>query len=315
MGLFTNNKKLCPVCGEPTPRIFSTKVEDMPLCKSCAGKIFLPDGALEQMSLDEFKTYMNYYEENKVLRDKFQPTYEYQVGISWMTVRLDPVNGLFALHSSPNALVFEKSCIETYRILEDDNPLFQGHKTAIKFFESKIPDIIRDMAPLIMQFQAERRQYEMLERMEDILDREDDDDNRIRRYHSRPSFDAQEPFRTFKVRVRMEHPYWQGIHQGKIGAPTFDNYYPSIEDYMHEYNRRVDELYDLALHFKDLVNPNSKEIYDGQKKVSTEATPNVVKEVPKVDVVEEIKKYKNLLDAEVITEEEFAAKKKQLMGI
>ena len=307
MGLFTNKKKLCPICGEATPRIFPTKVEDAPICKQCAAKIFLPDGALEQMSLDEFKAYMNYYEENKLLRDKFQPVFEYPVGISWMTIKLDPVNGLFALHDAPNALVFEKSCIETYRILEDDNPLFQGHKTAIKFFESNIPSMIRDMAPLIMQFQTQRREYEMLERMEDMLDREDDND-RARRVHIRPNFDGQEPFKNFKVRVRMEHPYWQGIHQGKIAAPVFDNYYPSIEKYMQEYNDRVDSLRDLALQFKDLVNPNSKEIYDGEKKVVTEGTTSV-------DVVEEIKKYKNLFDMGLVTEEEFVAKKTQLMGI
>ena len=36
---------------------------------------------------------------------------------------------------------------------------------------------------------------------------------------------------------------------------------------------------------------------------------------PAADAVSEIKKYKELLDAGIITEEEFAAKKKQLMGI
>ena len=45
MGLFTNNKKLCPICGNPTPRLLATKVEDVPLCKECAAKIDLPDGA------------------------------------------------------------------------------------------------------------------------------------------------------------------------------------------------------------------------------------------------------------------------------
>ena len=44
MGLFTNNKKLCPICGNPTPRLLATKVEDVPLCKECASKIDLPDG-------------------------------------------------------------------------------------------------------------------------------------------------------------------------------------------------------------------------------------------------------------------------------
>ena len=33
------------------------------------------------------------------------------------------------------------------------------------------------------------------------------------------------------------------------------------------------------------------------------------------DTIEQLQKYKGLLDAGVITEEEFAAKKKQLLGI
>ena len=54
MGLFSNKKKLCPLCGGPTPRLLATKVEDMPLCKDCADKIDLPSGAKggEKMDLD-----------------------------------------------------------------------------------------------------------------------------------------------------------------------------------------------------------------------------------------------------------------------
>ena len=44
MGLFSNNKKLCPICGSPTPRLLATVVDDQPLCKACAAKIDLPDG-------------------------------------------------------------------------------------------------------------------------------------------------------------------------------------------------------------------------------------------------------------------------------
>ena len=65
MGLFSNKKKLCPVCGEPTPRLFPTKVDDTALCKECAKKIYLPDGKLGQMTIDEFLQYMNFYEENQ----------------------------------------------------------------------------------------------------------------------------------------------------------------------------------------------------------------------------------------------------------
>lgn len=336
MGLFSNKKQLCPVCGEPTPRLFSTKVEDMPLCKACASKVFLPNGALEQMSFDEFTQYMNYYEENQVLRDKFQPNYEFCVD-GGMTIKMDTRNGLFSLNGADNALVFEKSCIETYRILEDDQPLFQGNKKAIKFFESKIPQVVKEMKPMISQFEMQKREYEMMEhreRMEhmerrDRMDHRDhmngmgdryDDRNRPpHRYHPRPTFYGNEPFKYFKVRVRMEHPYWQGIHQGKISAPIFNSEFPSVENYMYDYNQQVENLRDLALQFKALVNPKSKEIYDGEKVNTASAVaqtiPVVVQAAAEVDVVEEIKKFKGLLDAGVITEDEFAAKKKKLLGI
>ena len=64
MGLFSNSKKPCPLCGSPTPRLLATKVEDMPLCKECAGKIDLPDGALDRMTLAQLEQYMAFYEEN-----------------------------------------------------------------------------------------------------------------------------------------------------------------------------------------------------------------------------------------------------------
>ena len=35
MGLFTNNKKLCPICGSPTPRLLASAVEGQNLCKEC----------------------------------------------------------------------------------------------------------------------------------------------------------------------------------------------------------------------------------------------------------------------------------------
>ena len=51
MGLFSNNKKLCPVCGEPTPRLFPTKVEGNAICKECSKKIYLPNGKLEKIQI------------------------------------------------------------------------------------------------------------------------------------------------------------------------------------------------------------------------------------------------------------------------
>ena len=45
------------------------------------------------------------------------------------------------------------------------------------------------------------------------------------------------------------------------------------------------------------------------------ATATVVATTPKIDEVDQLKKYKDLLDSGVITTEEFEAKKKQLLGL
>lgn len=65
MGLFSNNKKLCPLCGTPTPRLLPTKVEGMALCKDCANKLDLPDNALDAMTVADVEQYMAVYEENR----------------------------------------------------------------------------------------------------------------------------------------------------------------------------------------------------------------------------------------------------------
>ena len=75
MGLFSNNKKLCPICGNPTPRLLATKVENMPICKACDKKVDLPVGTVDKMTLEEFQQYMAYYDENEPLRRQFQRTY------------------------------------------------------------------------------------------------------------------------------------------------------------------------------------------------------------------------------------------------
>ena len=118
MGLFTSKKNGCPVCGEPTPKLFPTKVEGKPICKACAKKVFLPDNALAGMSMDRFMDYMNYYEGNQSLRDKFEQTYAYHFGLGSGSIVLDAAHGIFKLTDKKEAIVFEKAHLKGFRILE-----------------------------------------------------------------------------------------------------------------------------------------------------------------------------------------------------
>ena len=65
MGLFSNSKKPCPICGGATPRLLPTKVEGVPICKECDKKVDLPNGALNEMSLDDFRQYIAFYEKTR----------------------------------------------------------------------------------------------------------------------------------------------------------------------------------------------------------------------------------------------------------
>ena len=60
----------------------------------------------------------------------------------------------------------------------------------------------------------------------------------------------------------------------------------------------------MAAAMMKIINPGAREVVVG---AGTAA--------PAADAVNEIKRYKELMDAGVITEAEFAAKKRQLLGI
>ena len=70
MGLFSNNKKPCPICGNATPRLLPTKVEGVPICNECDKKIDLPNGVLDSMTLDDFRRYIDSYSKDQVLRER-----------------------------------------------------------------------------------------------------------------------------------------------------------------------------------------------------------------------------------------------------
>ena len=112
MGLFTNNKKLCPICGNPTPRLLATKVEDVPLCKECAAKIDLPDGALDQMTLHQLGKYMDFYAENEALQQTFMESYRFGFGLLSGALLMDGEHRLLRLKPYDRSLVFEASALK-----------------------------------------------------------------------------------------------------------------------------------------------------------------------------------------------------------
>ena len=170
MGLFTNNKKLCPICGNPTPRLLASAVEGQNLCKECAAKIDLPDGVLNSMTLDEFREYINCYDANKPLRDSFTETYRYDFGFFKGSLLLDMDHQLLRLGVVDTAFALEPSDIKSFRILEDGEVLYEGEKGNFRSCKSDIKERLNELKPRIDEYRMLRHQYEMMEEMRRSMD-------------------------------------------------------------------------------------------------------------------------------------------------
>lgn len=262
MGLFSNNKKPCPICGNATPRLLPTKVEGVPICKECDKKIDLPNGVLDSMTLDDFRRYIDFYNKNQVLRERFHPEYRFGFGAFNTQLVLDVTNGLFRLKDDESTIVFEKSALKSFRITEDKEPLFTGTATGLACAESKNPERVRLLAPRIEQFKLQRSDYERIMQAERVqyLDRTNEEWREREReleFH-KPEFRESSPFRQFVVELELDHPYWKA-YRNELDAPEFDDDYPSVDSFLHKYDEKVNELHTLARNLMQFIAPGAPE--------------------------------------------------------
>lgn len=315
MGLFSNNKKLCPICGRPTPRLFPRKFDDQPICKECDKKLDLPGEVLDSMTLDGFRQYLAAYEENEPLRSVFKSTYNY--GAFFFTsemLSLDEEHGLIRLKNAPGSWVIEKKHLKSFRIWEDDRILFENGNGTLNCYPSDVPARAEELIPVISEFSVQKREFERREQLDRMrYSKESDEERREReRLNSmyRPRFEDPGLFEGFRVEVTLDHIYWSS-YQNTDGAPAFDDSFPSVENYLKSYREKVDALHTLAVKLMHMIDPDAAETQISAVSVQTVSGDTAIL----TDTAAEIKKYKELLDQGILTEEEFKKKKKQLLGI
>lgn len=89
---------------------------------------------------------------------------------------------------------------------------------------------------------------------------------------------------------------------------------------MDDYEKKIEELRQLADNLMSVLNPGApvkmaESAQNGAAFGSGEAANGAAGAGAVPNAAEQIKQFKELLDAGAITEEEYAAKKKQLLGI
>ena len=313
MGLFTNNKKLCPICGSPTPRLLATSVEGQNLCKECAAKINLPDGVQDTMTLEDFRQYLQCYDANKPLRDSFAETYRYNFGFFKGALVMDLDHQLLRLGDNDAAFALEPADVKSFRILEDGEVLYEGEKGNFRSYKSDIKERLKELKPRIEEYKMLRHEYELMAELERNREQNGRDDRDFRDRVTEPDFNVPNPVEKFAVEITLEHPYWKSFYK-ETGAPKFDTEHPSTIDYLDDYTQKTEELHALAQNLMQLIDPQTQEIIVDPASVQKNAAPASAA-APAEDPTVALPKYKALLDAGVITEEEFAAKKKQLLGL
>lgn len=305
MGLF-GKKDPCAICGGKVKGLLPSKIEGQLVCSDCYGQVDLPDGAVKHMTLADFRAYMAFREENAVLRQQFQTTH--QVDFGWLDDKFlfDMSHGLMCMDKHLSKTIFEAKHVKSFVIREDSAALFEGSAAGLVCYPSFVPDRVMEMAPQIDRIRMQEQMQRNAERFVDMLDGKRDNDTHYHNYR-----DIPEPFKKFVVEIYFDHPYW-GVYTADLSGPTFDNNYPDVDDYLRDYHNSAAIIEDLARSLIELAFPGVPMVdpYAPQAPTEPVNAPAVY-----VDAVTEIQRFKTLLDQGIITEEEFTAKKRQLLGI
>lgn len=304
MGLFTK-KDPCAICGGKVKGLFPWKVEGQLVCKTCYGNVHLPKEFVENMTMAQFQEYRIFREQNNILRQQFQTTEQVDFGFFSEHFLFDTTHRLFCPSVNLDSTIFEGKCIKSFTIREDNELLFEGSANGLICYNSTVKDRVIAMAPMIRQAAMMIRLKEEAERMAEAAGK---DSNRT--YSGNYVQTIPEPFHKFFVEIHCDHPYWKTLTTDKKG-PEFSESRPDVDDYMRLYNDDAALMEKLARSLMAVAFPDAPE----QRVNRNGAEQTTAAPAAPVDAVAEIQRFKDLLDQGIITEEEFTAKKRQLLGI
>lgn len=332
MGLF-GKKDPCVFCGEKVKGLFPHKIENQYVCGDCYGVVDLPQGWEQTMTLEKFRRYMEFRAENDRQKEDFQINRKVDFGFFDTKMVFDNQKKAFCMTQNLGTTLFFGDEILSFIIKEDTVPLLEGSAAGLVHHTSTVPERAMAMMPQIQQMVAQRRMQENMEKMIDAMD------GQMGNHQNRPQTntyfnrDIPEPFQNFNLEIILKHSYWRILKADKSG-PRFNNEYPDVNQYLREYERDVAVMEDLADALMQMILPDgapinrisadqsalARSMNVAAGGMASRSMPNTVPATPVAaaghdDVIAQIQKYKALMDQGILTEEEFAAKKKQILGI
>jgi hypothetical protein len=302
MGLFSK-KTPCPICGGKIPLILPSKIEGEYICNDCYNKIDMDADKESKLTMQGFREYLAFYNQNQILKDRFVVSERIDFGLWDTKIIFDYQNKWFCMSKQPDKTVFEGKQLKSFTIKEDSTPLFEGSAAGIRRYASTVTERVMAMAPQIAQVAASKRTARTLDRL---------DDGKANNSVPMQYFDVPEPFQAFNVELHFDHPYWT-VLKCDMDGPRFDNNLPDVNNYLRSYQQSIEELEKLVAALRTVAFPDAAEQSIGPGMMGMGALHTNM--APPADAIEEIKKYKALMEEGVISQQEFEAKKRQLLGI
>jgi hypothetical protein len=302
MGLFSK-KTPCPICGGKIPLLLPSKIEGEYICNDCYNKIDMDADRESNLTMQGFREYLAFYNQNQILKDRFVVSERIDFGLWDTKIIFDYQNKLFCMSKNPDKTVFEGSQLKSFTIREDSTPLFEGSAAGIRRYASTVTERAMAMVPQIAQVAASKRTARTLDRL---------DDGKANNSVPMQYFDVPEPFQAFNVELHFGHPYWT-VLKCDMDGPRLDNNLPDVNNYLRSYQQSIEELEKLVAALRTVAFPDAAEQSIGPGMMGMGALHTNM--APPADAIEEIKKYKALMEDGVISQQEFEAKKRQLLGI
>lgn len=245
-----SKKPLCPICGSKISWLLPSMIEEEYICSSCYSKIDMDDELANHLTLEGFRKYLSFYEQNQLLKHRFTLTDEIAFGI-WDTKMLfDLSNKLFYRSKNQSKTLFEGSQLLSFAITEDNELLFEGSEKGIKRYVSAVPQRVLALEPEVNRFLMSKQQARTIGKL---------DDSKENGSASVPYFAVFEPFSEFKIELQFDHPYWSVIRCNRKG-PEFSASQPNINDYLHLYCQGVAIMEELVEALKVVAFPNAPEL-------------------------------------------------------
>ena len=262
MGLFSNDKKPCPLCGKGTPKLLATKIADKtPICSDCSRKVSMENSKVDDLTLEELKEHFVKREENaNYIKDTFRPNRKIEIG--YTNLNIDEANQVFTIPlnmcgDTNNPPVFKFEELMGYELHADNQTVESFHRGD----------------PVPQYVSINYRTFAV------IQDKDEE---------------PKDETCSFTLVLFLSNPCWERV-ESSAG---------SVRERIHFYHQRLDQhlngLRRVTTVLQDIM---------GQSTTGGKVQNNVD------SIADDIIKFKELLDGGVITQEEFNAKKKQLLGI